>query len=108
MTQFLKSKNRVTQPRNYGVLEELTFYNRGNESTKPAGRIRILVETIEDYWSKHSPEMIQRKPGWFSRGCRRGEFGAPTRSGCTQQIPAAKRVGRNGQLRQPCSKWNSS
>ena len=51
------------------------FFKFGDlDSTKPAGSIKIRVETIVHYLAKYSPEIIQRKLGWLSPGCPLGEF----------------------------------
>jgi predicted nucleotide-binding protein (sugar kinase/HSP70/actin superfamily) len=39
------------------------------DSTKPAGSIRIRVETIVHYLAKHSQDIIQRKLAWSSSEC---------------------------------------
>lgn len=39
------------------------------DSTKPAGSIKIRVETIVHYLSKYSQEIIERKLGWLSPDC---------------------------------------
>jgi len=46
------------------------FFKFGDlDSTKPAGSIRIRVETIVHYLSKYSQDIIQRKLGWLSPKC---------------------------------------
>jgi predicted nucleotide-binding protein (sugar kinase/HSP70/actin superfamily) len=50
------------------------FFKFGDlDSTKPAGSIKIRVETIQHYLEKYSPEIIQRKLGWLSPNCPLGE-----------------------------------
>jgi predicted nucleotide-binding protein (sugar kinase/HSP70/actin superfamily) len=39
------------------------------DSTKPAGSIKIRIETISHYLAKYSPEIIQRKLGYLSADC---------------------------------------
>jgi predicted nucleotide-binding protein (sugar kinase/HSP70/actin superfamily) len=39
------------------------------DSTKPAGSVKIRVETIVHYMAKYSPEIIQRKLAWLSPDC---------------------------------------
>jgi predicted nucleotide-binding protein (sugar kinase/HSP70/actin superfamily) len=46
------------------------FFKFGDlDSTKPAGSIKIRIETIVHYMSKYSAEIIQRKMGWLSPNC---------------------------------------
>lgn len=46
------------------------FFKFGDlDSTKPAGSIKIRVETIVHYMAKYSQEIIQRKLGWLSPEC---------------------------------------
>ncbi len=64
------------------------FFKFGDlDSTKPAGSIRIRVETIEHYLAKYSPEIIQRKLDWLSHQCPLGKFVAPAGSDCAQEMP---------------------
>jgi predicted nucleotide-binding protein (sugar kinase/HSP70/actin superfamily) len=39
------------------------------DSTKPAGRVKIRVETISHYLGKYSPEIIRRKLSYLSPNC---------------------------------------
>ena len=46
------------------------FFKFGDlDSTKPAGSIKIRVETIVHYMAKYSQEIIQRKLSWLSPNC---------------------------------------
>ncbi len=46
------------------------FFKFGDlDATKPAGSIKIRVETIVHYMAKYSPDIIQRKLGWLSPDC---------------------------------------
>jgi predicted nucleotide-binding protein (sugar kinase/HSP70/actin superfamily) len=46
------------------------FFKFGDlDSTKPAGSIKIRVETIVHYMAKYSPDIIERKLGWLSANC---------------------------------------
>lgn len=46
------------------------FFKFGDlDATKPAGSIKIRVETIVHYMAKYSPEIIRRKLGWISPNC---------------------------------------
>lgn len=46
------------------------FFKFGDlDSTKPAGSIKIRVETIVHYMAKYSREIIQRKLGLLSPNC---------------------------------------
>jgi len=46
------------------------FFKFGDlDSTKPAGSIKIRVETIVHYLAKYSQQIIQRKLGWLSPDC---------------------------------------
>jgi predicted nucleotide-binding protein (sugar kinase/HSP70/actin superfamily) len=50
------------------------FFKFGDlDSTKPAGSIKIRVETIAHYLAKYSSEIIQRKLSWLSPSCPLGE-----------------------------------
>jgi predicted nucleotide-binding protein (sugar kinase/HSP70/actin superfamily) len=70
------------------------FFKFGDlDSTKPAGGIKIRVETIAHYLRKYSPEIIQRKLGWLSPSCPLSEFFAPVTS--PQEMPLAKTLGMN-------------
>ncbi len=72
------------------------FFKFGDlDSTKPAGSIKIRVETIEHYLAKYSPEIIQRKLDYLSDGCPLGKFVAPIGLNCAPEVPKAKRVGMN-------------
>ncbi|MGB2626998.1 MAG: acyl-CoA dehydratase activase-related protein [Candidatus Acidiferrum sp.] len=67
------------------------FFKFGDlDSTKPAGSIRIRVETIEHYLAKYSPEIIQRKLNWLSPTCPLGQSVARAGSDCAQEMPKAK------------------
>jgi len=51
------------------------FFKFGDlDSTKPAGSIKIRIETIVHYLAKYSEEIIRRKLAWLSPGC---PLGAP-------------------------------
>jgi predicted nucleotide-binding protein (sugar kinase/HSP70/actin superfamily) len=70
------------------------FFKFGDlDSTKPAGSIKIRVETVVHYMAKYSPDIIQRKLSWLSTGCPLGEFSAPAPSDRPQEIPKVKSVG---------------
>jgi predicted nucleotide-binding protein (sugar kinase/HSP70/actin superfamily) len=72
------------------------FFKFGDlDSTKPAGSIKIRVETIEHYLARYSPEIIQRKLDWLSPECPLGTFVPPTETGCTQELSKTKSAGRN-------------
>ncbi len=44
------------------------------DSTKPAGGIKIRVETISHYLGKYSPQIIQRKLSYLSPNCPLAEL----------------------------------
>ena len=72
------------------------FFKFGDlDSTKPAGSIKIRVETIEHYLAKYSAEIIKRKLSWLPHECPLGESVATAGSSCVREIPAAKGVGMN-------------
>jgi len=48
------------------------------DSTKPAGGIKIRVETISHYLGKYSQQIIQRKLSYLSPNCPLGELPAPS------------------------------
>jgi predicted nucleotide-binding protein (sugar kinase/HSP70/actin superfamily) len=48
------------------------------DSTKPAGGIKIRVETISHYLGKYSPQIIQRKLSYLSPHCPLAELNSPT------------------------------
>ena len=50
------------------------------DSTKPAGGIKIRVETISHYLGKYSPQIIQRKLSYLSPQCPLAELNSPTES----------------------------
>jgi predicted nucleotide-binding protein (sugar kinase/HSP70/actin superfamily) len=65
------------------------FFKFGDlDSTKPAGSIKIRVETIVHYLTKYSPEIIQRKLSWLSPGCPLGEISAPAAAASATAVPA--------------------
>jgi predicted nucleotide-binding protein (sugar kinase/HSP70/actin superfamily) len=39
------------------------------DATKPAGSIKIRVQTIVHYLEKHSPALIARKRSWLPHNC---------------------------------------
>jgi predicted nucleotide-binding protein (sugar kinase/HSP70/actin superfamily) len=39
------------------------------DSTKPAGSVKIRVETITHYMNKYSPDIIERKKAMLSPNC---------------------------------------
>jgi len=49
------------------------------DSTKPAGGIKIRVETISHYLAKYSQEIIERKLGYLSPECPLVDAGAPSK-----------------------------
>jgi predicted nucleotide-binding protein (sugar kinase/HSP70/actin superfamily) len=72
------------------------FFKFGDlDSTKPAGSIKIRVETIVHYMTKYSPEIIRRKLTWLSPGCPLGEFPSPSPAPSVplEEIPKTKAVG---------------
>jgi len=60
------------------------------DSTKPAGGIKIRVETIVHYLSKYSQEIIARKLGYLSPNCPLGEVASPAQP--PSQAPAVSPV----------------
>src|SRR5277367_4967601 len=70
------------------------FFKFGDlDSTKPAGSIKIRVETIVHYMAKYSQEIIQRKLGLLSPGCPLGDFSTSAVSAPADLIPKAKTAG---------------
>ena len=73
------------------------FFKFGDlDSTKPAGGIKIRIETIVHYLSKYSPKIMQQKLQWLSPNCPLGElppFAEPEavqeEAGAAQQLPSA-------------------
>lgn len=66
------------------------FFKFGDlDSTKPAGSIKIRVETIVHYLAKYSQEIIQRKMGWLSPDCPLPKTSSPTQSAPPQFTPGA-------------------
>ena len=72
------------------------FFKFGDlDSTKPAGSIKIRLETIEHYLAKYSQGIIQRKRKWLSDRCPLGELVPPAAADCAPEMPKAKRAGMN-------------
>jgi predicted nucleotide-binding protein (sugar kinase/HSP70/actin superfamily) len=70
------------------------FFKFGDlDATKPAGSIKIRVETIQHYLEKYSPEIIQRKLGWLSPICPLSESVADALAAVPPENLAAKSVG---------------
>jgi predicted nucleotide-binding protein (sugar kinase/HSP70/actin superfamily) len=64
------------------------FFKFGDlDSTKPAGSIKIRVETIVHYLAKYSQEIIQRKLGWLLPDCPLADLSSlPSLSVCAPQF----------------------
>ena len=62
------------------------FFKFGDlDSTKPAGSIKIRVETIVHYMAKYSQEIIQRKLNWLSPNCPL-ELGSSSDPAATNEV----------------------
>ncbi|HXY51877.1 MAG TPA: acyl-CoA dehydratase activase-related protein [Terriglobales bacterium] len=65
------------------------FFKFGDlDATKPAGSIKIRVETIVHYLSRYSQDIIDRKLAWLSPGCPLGELPPAERNQATGETAA--------------------